>query len=702
MGLVYGIDFGTSNSAIMVGLPDGRVRRIRNPVESVYEIPSVVCMRSDDTIAVGSVAWRMRMQRSAWYREEFKREIGSSIPFLFPPETTGDMKGARRLEVNFLVAQVLRMLRELAEREVPGDVDLVVITVPASWQAGNRHQMRRAAEIAGFDTSRVRFVTEPEAAVAYAVQEHLGLHEQTLLVYDLGGGTFDCAIVRGSKRSGYEVLGDVGGLDNVGGVHFTKKISDLIESCFPQEMELLRNAPGDDIRAIQRRLQIRDTCENAKRVLSTEPRFEGLLPELAPDAEFILDRAQFAKLISPMLMETINECERLLGNLSMDWGSVDMVVPVGGSSRSPIVGETIAQHSGKRHTSVLRVEDPELAVVHGAVLRALALANPSAHGHAAPRAAIPVPPVLPVRQAAPSDGEPLLSEPRFESAAGSMPTITPRPQPVTSETPMESVPLPVADAAAPAPSTGPPGPRRPTENFPESGITFAARQNKALARVWRWRRYTTLVTLLAADLAITNFFNIPGATRPGHGVTQGQLTIAAYSIAFLSIVLFLMMSLMLNKALRGTGATLTTAASIGCAAAAHYFLHGWPGWVILIPALLVASFAWLAALIDSIPWKNKFVSQVKIDPSGLSLTFADSGLANFSWADIESVTETSNMIQAVIAPKKWRSSNNNRLNYTEATRTVELFGRFHFAQERQVLEAIGFYSEGHLAGNDRH
>ncbi len=694
MGLVYGIDFGTSNSAIMVGLPGGRIRRVRNPVESIYDIPSVVCLRSDDTLVVGSVAWRMRLQRPAWYRDEFKRDIGRSVPFIFPPENPGDIRGSRSFEINFLVAQVLRLLREQAEHEVPGDVDLVVITVPASWQASNRGQMLQAAAIAGLEPSRVRLVTEPEAAVAYAVQEHIGDQEKTLLVYDLGGGTFDCAVVRGSKLTGFEVLGEAGGLDDVGGVIFNREILRLVRSRFPQEMDRLFTRQNDDIQVLQRRLQIRDTCEYVKRYLSTELHFEGMLPELAPDAHFSLTRTELAELISPMLTETIAECERLLRSLDMDWSGIDMVVPVGGSSRLPIVGEMIARRSGKQHASVMRVEDPELAVVHGAALHALAFANMSArgnNGHARQRAVITDQPLPERSSAAPGDSEDMarpLTHAQPQPAA--VPVFAPSLAPEMSDARLETAP-PRADSVAP-PSYGRRERPVPTAKFPPAGISFQARQTKTIAQLRRYHRSTATVICLAAVLAIVNFFDVPGSAKPGHGITQSDLTNAAYGLTALGVVGFAVTSAALNRALKSWGGMLTAGIATACAAVAHYFVHGWDGWVFVALLLLVAPVAWAGGS-ESIPEKMKFVRSAKVSPSGLVLDFDDGQSFTFRWNEIESIIEQPATVTAVIVPNRFHASyGGNRLKYNTEKHTVDLFARYHFTPERDVLAAIDFYS----------
>jgi molecular chaperone DnaK (HSP70) len=369
MELVYGIDFGTTNSAVMVGTPNGKIIRIRNPVMASYEIPSAICLQRDGTMAVGTIATNMKRQRPAWFRAEFKRDIGQELPYHFPPEEHGDLSRTREHPVYDLVAAVIRALREEAKAAVAGTPEVVVITVPASWQAWNRDKMRLAADRAGFDRGRVQLITEPEAAVAYAVQDHLGLEERTLLIYDLGGGTFDCALVRGRNQLDYEVLGEPGSL-NIGGAEFDRRILGLIRERYPAQTAKLLDGRAADSRTMGRRLLLMETCEFAKRVLSSQDRYESDLNEIGLDVQFVLTRKELTELLAPPLAETIAECERLLSRQGLNWSDIDGVLTVGGSSRLPMVGEAIASRSGKGYAPVLRVDDPELAVVHGAVLHA--------------------------------------------------------------------------------------------------------------------------------------------------------------------------------------------------------------------------------------------------------------------------------------------------------------------------------------------
>ncbi|HEU5352911.1 MAG TPA: Hsp70 family protein [Actinocrinis sp.] len=405
MGLVYGIDFGTTASAVMIGHPGGdppvRIRD-RGSVSGSFAVPSSVCVLPDGTPVVGAAAERAKLSHPDRYFSEFKRDFGVTGPRRL---------GAVSVRPHDLAAQVLRYLRELAEERVPEAPDLVVITVPAAWEGGNRDLMTRAAALAGYDPAAVRLREEPVAAAAYAVagtgggttgpDAGAGGDSRRTLVYDLGGGTFDCALVapvtgdpatavgRVDAGGAVEVLGVPGGLDDVGGGTFDRAILGELRRRFPELAAKLLDGPPADPDAARRRLTLLDACEELKIQLSVADGHEVYLHEVDPPARFGLTRARLAELIRPLLRETIAECERMLAALGFGWPDVARIVPVGGSSRLPLVGELLARHTGR---PVEPVEEPELAVAHGAVLLARELAFPSArtasaaaHGQSAPR-----------------------------------------------------------------------------------------------------------------------------------------------------------------------------------------------------------------------------------------------------------------------------------------------------------------------------
>lgn len=357
-GLLHAIDFGTSNSSIIVSQADGTLTPIADPAlpAESHSIRTSVCALRNGEIKVGNAAENAKMLHPAAYRSEFKRDFGGRVPTTL---------AGRAMTPDDLAVEVLRFLRDRAQKAIPGDPERVVITVPASWEAGNQKLMRSAAQRAGYGTATVDLIAEPVAALAYAFgKRHDSAEHLTFLVYDLGGGTFDCAVAQGTARW-YEVLGKPGCLDDVGGAAFDRLLLGLIRNRFNDTAACLPDGPADDPDILRGRLMLKDTCEKFKLQLSVTDSYEDLLSELKPPSRFRLDRAKFEALIRPVLEETISECDRLLDSLKLTWQEVHRVVPVGGSSKIPLVGEMLAQRCGR---TVLAIDRPDMAVVYGAAL----------------------------------------------------------------------------------------------------------------------------------------------------------------------------------------------------------------------------------------------------------------------------------------------------------------------------------------------
>jgi molecular chaperone DnaK (HSP70) len=355
-GLLHAIDFGTSNSSIIVSEPDGTETIIPDPagLAGSESIPTSVCVRHDGSIQVGTAAERAKNLDPAAYRSEFKRDFGDPTPTTL---------AGRSMTPDELTTEILRFLRKQAQEAIPGDPELVVITVPASWESGNRELMRSAAQRAGYGSAVIELIAEPIAALADAFRERQNPAENlTMLVYDLGGGTFDCAVARGTA-DGYEVLGRSGGLDEVGGSAFDRLLLGLVRERFTESAASVLDAPADDVDLLRRWLSLKDTCERLKQRLSGAKHAEDLLNELLPPQWFGLDRAEFEALIRTALGETIAECDRMLDDLRLAWPGVDRIVPVGGSSRIPLVGQILAEHSGR---PVLAIDRVDTAVAYGA------------------------------------------------------------------------------------------------------------------------------------------------------------------------------------------------------------------------------------------------------------------------------------------------------------------------------------------------
>ncbi|WP_026421888.1 Hsp70 family protein [Actinokineospora inagensis] len=357
MTLVYGIDFGTSQSALMIST-GGTPVVVRDPIApGESSVPTSVCLDATGRVLVGAAAERARLLRPDLYTSGFKRDFGGPTPTYL---------GDTPLWSHELAAAVLGFLRDLARSTAPGEPDGVVLTVPAAWEVDEQRLVVKAAELAGFDLDRLWLVPEPVAAATdFLDTERLPL---TALVYDLGGGTFDCALARTDGNGSFSTAGIPGYLPKLGGRDFDREILERIRAEFPEQSKPLYTATAnDDITLLGRRLSLREQAEKLKiRLSRVKSRTETLTP-LGPNVQFTLTRAELAGMLKPLLEDTFTTCTATLERAELTWNQIDRVVAVGGSSRLPFVGELLGQYTG---LPVVRGDSPELAVVRGATLLA--------------------------------------------------------------------------------------------------------------------------------------------------------------------------------------------------------------------------------------------------------------------------------------------------------------------------------------------
>ncbi|MVO88060.1 Hsp70 family protein [Streptomyces sp. p1417] len=356
-GPVYGIDFGTWTSALVVLRRGHPPLAVRDPVSpyGATSVRSAVCLLPDGSTVVGQAAVNARLQRPGWFRTEFKREFGEAFPHQL---------GERRFTTVQLTAEVLGFLVAQARAAVDAAPSRVVITVPATWEGNRRELMLAAAESAGLAPETVELLTEPVAATVYALHDHGMDRDRTVLVYDLGGGTFDLAVARGSTE-GFAVLGAPGGLADVGGLAVDRAVLAMVHKRCPEAVAALRGAAAgsDDPGVLRRAILLAEACTTYKHQLSVSSEHSDLLTMLDPPVEVTLTQHDLKEAVRPMLSDTAEECERVLRTHGLEWGDLDLIVPVGGSSRLPMVGDLLAERSGQ---TVLSVSEPELAVATGA------------------------------------------------------------------------------------------------------------------------------------------------------------------------------------------------------------------------------------------------------------------------------------------------------------------------------------------------
>ena len=352
-GPILGIDLGTTNSSCAVVL-DNEVVPIPTR-QGLNVIPSVLAIDPGGNRVVGHAARAQMEINPKWAIYDSKRLLGR--PFDSPVVrkardhiqydlVAGEQnRVAAKIDETVIgleevAAGILSAIRDMAQDHLGRIVNRAVITVPASYNENQRFAVRRAGELA--DLRVERLLGEPTAAaVAY---EHGTSSVKKLMVYDLGGGTFDVSLgnVYGNV---YEVVA-TGGEAFLGGVDFDNHLMDHI--CVELQLKLGR-LPQMERVALLRTLQ---AAEHAKRVLSeldhTTIRlpFIGMLDGQPVDLEQKITRQDLEKLVSPLVGRTLNVCEAVMGRAGIDPGDLDAILLSGGQTRMPLIRRRIAERFG--------------------------------------------------------------------------------------------------------------------------------------------------------------------------------------------------------------------------------------------------------------------------------------------------------------------------------------------------------------------
>ncbi|MDD5141882.1 molecular chaperone DnaK [Methanoregula sp.] len=327
---VLGIDLGTTNSCISI-MEAGKPIIIPNS-EGGRTTASVVAFTKEGERLVGSLAKRQAVTNPQRTIQSIKRKMGTS------EKVTIDGKGYSPQEIS---AMILQKLKIDAEAYLGEKISKAVITVPAYFNDAQRQATKDAGQIAGLEVLRI--INEPTAsALAYGIDKET---DATILVYDLGGGTFDVSIL--TLGDGVFEVKSTAGNNHLGGDDFDKLVQDhLIEEFKRKEGIDLRNDPY----AMQR---LRDAAENAKIELSQRQSTNINLPYITTDAsgpKFLnidLTRAKLEQLISSLVESTMGPVKQALSDAKLEPKDIDHVLLVGGSTRVPLVQETVKKLLGK-------------------------------------------------------------------------------------------------------------------------------------------------------------------------------------------------------------------------------------------------------------------------------------------------------------------------------------------------------------------
>jgi molecular chaperone DnaK len=377
MSKIIGIDLGTTNSVVAV-MEGGEPVVITNP-EGGRLTPSVVAFTKSGERLVGQVAKRQAVTNPENTIFSIKRFMGRKfdevseemkmVPYKVERASNGDV----RIEANVkqysppeISAMILQKLKQAAEEYLGQSVDKAVITVPAYFNDAQRQATKDAGRIAGLEVMRI--VNEPTAAaLAYGLDKK---KDETIAVYDFGGGTFDISILEVGE--GVVEVKATNGDTHLGGDNLDQRVIDWITSEF-------RKSDGIDLSRDRMALQrLKEAAEKAKMELSTVMESDINLPFITADQsgpkhlQMRLSRAKFEQLVDDLLQKTVGPTKQALADAGMDPSKIDEVVLVGGSTRIPKVQQIVKDLFRKEpHKGV----NPDEVVAIGAAVQAGVLAG---------------------------------------------------------------------------------------------------------------------------------------------------------------------------------------------------------------------------------------------------------------------------------------------------------------------------------------
>lgn len=348
MGKIIGIDLGTTNSCVSV-MEGGETVVIPNS-EGDRTTPSVVAFSKDGERLVGKIAKNQAVTNPENTVMSIKRDMGTNKKVKI---------GQEEFTPQEISAMILQKLKSDAESYLGQKVTEAVITVPAYFSDSQRQATKDAGKIAGLNVLRI--INEPTAAaLAYGVDKE----DQKVLIYDLGGGTFDVSILEIGEGV-FEVLATSGN-NKLGGDDFDEKIMEYLVSEFKKETGIDLNT---DTIAKQR---LKEAAENAKKELSQAGQTVINLPFITADAtgpkhmNITLTKAKFEELIKELVQKTIEPVNRALADAKLKASDLDQVLLVGGSTRVPLVQEEVKKITGKEpHKGI----NPDECVAMGAAIQ---------------------------------------------------------------------------------------------------------------------------------------------------------------------------------------------------------------------------------------------------------------------------------------------------------------------------------------------
>jgi actin-like ATPase involved in cell morphogenesis len=331
MAYQLGIDLGTTYTAAAVHR-DGRVE-IVTLGNRAASIPSVIFLTESEDILTGDPANRRAVTEPDRVAREFKRRLGDTTPLLL---------GNTPYSPQALMAKLLAWTVNAVAGVEGGPPDRIALTHPANWGPFKKDLLDQAVRLADLAVE-VEVLTEPEAAAIFYASHERVEPGSVIAVYDLGGGTFDVAVLRKAEDR-WEILGEPEGIEHLGGIDFDESVFNHVRRALSDDFEALDVTDPAVLAAVDR---VRHDCVEAKEALSSDT--DVSIPVLLPNVqtEVRLTRAEFESMIRPTLQETIGALRRALQSAGIEADEVSTVLLVGGASRMPLVSQLVSAEIGR-------------------------------------------------------------------------------------------------------------------------------------------------------------------------------------------------------------------------------------------------------------------------------------------------------------------------------------------------------------------
>jgi actin-like ATPase involved in cell morphogenesis len=365
VGYSAGIDLGTTFTAAAVSRGSDDRAEIVSLGGRSASIPSVVLLRDDGTMLVGDAAERRAVLEPDRVAREFKRRLGDPTPIVL----AGSPHSPEMLQ-----AKLLRSAIDAIAQQEGGPPDGLVVTYPANWGPYKKELLAQVLRMAGLEDATT--VTEPEAAAVHYASNERVEPGAIVAVYDLGGGTFDAAVLR-KTEDGFEILGAPEGLEHLGGVDIDHAVLSHVNAALGGALERL---DMEDASVRSDLAQLNDDCIEAKEALSSDTEVTIPVSIGGSRTDVRLTRSELDEMVRPAIDETVEAMRRAIVSAGVEPGDVARVLLVGGASRMPIVARTVSSELG---VPVSLDAHPKHAIALGAAL----VAKPEDRASAAPVAA---------------------------------------------------------------------------------------------------------------------------------------------------------------------------------------------------------------------------------------------------------------------------------------------------------------------------